>query len=107
MQCEKISEGLKALSDPMRRRILAQLPDEANCTRGNNVSQLADTLGAPQPSISHHLKVLRMAGLVDFRKMCRDVFYWRNPDALHRLIDGMGDSISFDLREKSEPVAKS
>jgi len=76
-----LAEKFKALGDPVRIRILNLLPNSADCDHGNNVSQLAEILGAPQPTISHHLKVLRQAGLVTNRKMCRDVYYWIDPDA--------------------------
>ena len=76
-----LADKFKALGDPVRIKILNHLPNSANCEYGNNVSQLAGKLGVPQPTISHHLKVLRQAGLVTNRKMCRDVFYWIDPAA--------------------------
>lgn len=49
----------KALGDETRLRIIASLENEERC-----VCDLADHLGLPQPTLSHHLKVLRDAGLV-------------------------------------------
>jgi ArsR family transcriptional regulator len=69
---------LWALGDLARLRILRHLPHSENCEHGNNVSQLAEMLGLAQPTVSHHLRVLRQAGLVSNKKMCRDVFYWVN-----------------------------
>ncbi|HHT28563.1 MAG TPA: winged helix-turn-helix transcriptional regulator [Firmicutes bacterium] len=49
----------KALGDENRLRILAALDDRAHC-----VCELARQLGMPQPTLSHHLKILRDTGLV-------------------------------------------
>lgn len=79
---EELAKQLWALGDIVRLKILQRLPRSANCEHGNNVSQLAVKLGMPQPTISHHLRVLRQAGLVANKRMCRDVFYWIDPDAI-------------------------
>src|SRR6266511_568547 len=49
----------RALADPLRLRIVELLATEQLC-----VNHLAVELQAPQPLVSHHLKVLREAGLV-------------------------------------------
>jgi ArsR family transcriptional regulator, arsenate/arsenite/antimonite-responsive transcriptional repressor len=71
-----LSCRLKALGDPTRQRILALLPDTDACADVMNVGELAEALDQPQPTVSHHLKVLLQADLVQNRKMCRDVYYW-------------------------------
>jgi ArsR family transcriptional regulator len=76
MSRDQLSRQLKALADPMRLRILDLLPTQDRCEDVYNVSELARELGIAQPSVSHHLSVLRAAGLVRSRKMCRDVYYW-------------------------------
>jgi ArsR family transcriptional regulator, arsenate/arsenite/antimonite-responsive transcriptional repressor len=78
----RLSEQLKAVADPTRLRILQLLPPTKDCERVYNVSELAEELGVPQPTISHHLKVLYNAGLVQSDKMCRDVYYWINREIL-------------------------
>lgn len=52
----------EALADPVRRDILALLR-EGECPAG----ALVEALGLPQPSVSKHLKTLRIAGLVRAR----------------------------------------
>jgi ArsR family transcriptional regulator len=74
-----LAKQLWAAGDPVRLRILRLLSPTADCEHGNNVSALAKKLGLSQPTVSHHLRVLRQAGLVSYRKMCRDVFYWIDP----------------------------
>jgi ArsR family transcriptional regulator len=78
IQQEKLASQLWAIGDPMRLRLLALLPESPNCEHENNVSRLAEVLDISQPSVSHHLRILRQTGLVSHRKMCRDVFYWKN-----------------------------
>jgi DNA-binding transcriptional ArsR family regulator len=52
----------EVLSEPSRRRILDLLLGGER-----PVGELAEVLGASQPAVSKHLKVLRQAGLVEFR----------------------------------------
>ncbi len=52
----------EVLSEPSRRRILDLL-----LRRERPVGELVEALGASQPAVSKHLKVLRQAGLVEFR----------------------------------------
>ena len=73
-----MAEKLKALADPLRLKMLQLLPHSEKCEHGSNVSTLAEILGLAQPTVSHHLKVLRQAGIVANKKMCRDVYYWVN-----------------------------
>lgn len=73
---ETLAEQLKALADPMRLRILELLPADDTCEDVYNVSELARELGITQPSVSHHLLILKRAKIVKCRKMCRDVYYW-------------------------------
>lgn len=81
---------LKAIADPARLRILRLLPQTDSCSDVYNVSELADEIGLTQPTVSHHLAVLREAGLVNSRRMCRDVYYWLEPAALRKLLDHVG-----------------
>ena len=71
-----LARQLWAIGDEVRLELLLLLPISADCEHGNNVSQLAEKLGLTQPTVSHHLRILRQAGLVNNRRMCRDVFYW-------------------------------
>jgi len=56
---DQLSAVFKALSDPTRRAILAEL------TKGDaNVAELSAPFTVSQPAISKHLKVLEQAGLI-------------------------------------------
>jgi ArsR family transcriptional regulator len=71
-----LSERLKAVADVTRLRILQLLPTRPDCKLVHNVTELAEELRIPQPTVSHHLKVLYTSGLIKSKKMCRDVYYW-------------------------------
>jgi DNA-binding transcriptional ArsR family regulator len=59
----EIAEILKALSHATRLMIVARLADgEAN------VGELSSCLGTPQALVSQQLRILRMSGLVEFRR---------------------------------------
>ncbi|MBD3242430.1 MAG: metalloregulator ArsR/SmtB family transcription factor [Chitinivibrionales bacterium] len=78
----RLAERLKAVADTTRLRILQLLPTRPDCKLVYNVSELAEELQIPQPTVSHHLKVLYNAGLVKSEKMCRDVYYWIDKQAV-------------------------
>lgn len=82
---EQLARELWALGDPVRLRLICLLPREPDCKSRNNVTQLAEALGLSQPTVSHHLRVLRQAGLVQNHKMCRDVFYWLDEEAVRNV----------------------
>jgi ArsR family transcriptional regulator len=65
----------KALSDPLRLRLLDLLPASGQ-KRHFCVCELADELGVSQPCLSHHLNILKNAGLVGFEKDGCSVFYF-------------------------------
>lgn len=76
---------LAVLADPQRRAILEELARGPVCT----CTQLVETVDASQPTVSHHLKVLREAGLVVGERCGRYVEYAVVPDALRRLADAL------------------
>jgi DNA-binding transcriptional ArsR family regulator len=58
------------LGDPTRVRIMLLL-----CRGELNVSRLCATLGLPQPSVSHHLGLLRRGGLLTTRREGKSIHY--------------------------------
>lgn len=68
-----LAARLKALSDPTRLRMLDLLAQQAEplC-----VCDITDQFEQNQPTISHHLKLLREAGLIDSEKRGIWAFYW-------------------------------
>lgn len=87
MKVVSLERKLKALGDPVRFKILMLLPKSENCCgKLFNVSDLSVELGIPQPTVSHHLNTLKNVGLVNSKKMCRDVYYWVNRDEVENII---------------------
>jgi ArsR family transcriptional regulator, arsenate/arsenite/antimonite-responsive transcriptional repressor len=74
---------LKALSDPVRLRLLSVV---ASHTGGEAcVCDLSAGIDLTQPTISHHLKVLRMAGLLESERRGSWVYYRVVSNALQQL----------------------
>lgn len=75
---------LKALADPTRLRILSLLSryEGEVC-----VFEIVESFTLEQPTISHHLRILRDAGLVDCRKKGLWAYYYVRREALNRAQD--------------------
>lgn len=84
-EAEQLAGGLKALAHPARLRILslisAQEEGEA-C-----VCHLTEPLGLAQPTVSHHLKLLHEAGLVEREQRGTWAHYRVDRGALRRLAE--------------------
>lgn len=84
---------LRALADPSRLRILELLKQKGCCSceevnaraAGLCVCDLEEALGLTQPTITHHLKVLREVGLVECRRLGPWLYCRRNEAALQEL----------------------
>ncbi|MCI0157102.1 metalloregulator ArsR/SmtB family transcription factor [Leifsonia shinshuensis] len=81
--------SLKRISDPTRARILRLLLDAPD-GRGS-VTRLAETLGLRQPTVSHHLKLLRDEGLVERAQEGRTAWYSITTDQLDRVAELVRD----------------
>ena len=77
----ELAARFKALADPTRVAILSMLSAESEVC----VCVLTDELGLSQPTISHHLRILREAGLVEATRRGTWAFYRLLPDALEAL----------------------
>jgi ArsR family transcriptional regulator len=64
-------EVFKMLADESRLKILLALAQDGEL----HVSALCELLGQSQPAVSHHLTLLRMAGLVGYRRDGKHNFY--------------------------------
>ncbi|MBM3994034.1 MAG: winged helix-turn-helix transcriptional regulator [Planctomycetes bacterium] len=77
LQSSVCARYLKALSDPDRLKIIQCLQDGPK-----NVSEIAGLLGRELVNVSHHLGVLRHAGIVQDRKQGKYVLYSLHPSVL-------------------------
>src|SRR6201995_232238 len=82
-QAVELATMFKALGDPVRLRLLSLIashPGGQAC-----VCEISGTFDVSQPTISHHLKLLRSAGLLDCERRGTWVYYWVIPSALQQL----------------------
>jgi ArsR family transcriptional regulator len=81
-EAKGIAELLKALADPARVRLVNLLATSADpiC-----VCDLTAPLGLSQPTVSHHLRKLREAGLVQCERRGTWAYYWLDRAAMARL----------------------
>lgn len=77
---EQAARVFKALADPTRVRLLSMVAAAAN--REACVCDLTGSLDLSQPTISHHLKVLKDAGLLERERRGSWAYYRLRPEAL-------------------------
>jgi len=82
-QIEKIS---KALGDSNRLKILHYISGKGGC---GECSALQDVIELAQPSISHHVKILLEAGLIEGEKEGRNYSYTLNSTVLNQYIESL------------------
>jgi len=83
---ESLAARFKALADPTRVAIVNRLAGCNECC----VCDLTDAFDLSQPTISHHLRVLRDAGLVDASRRGTWAFYRLVPEAVAELRGALG-----------------
>ena len=72
----------KALSDPMRRKILLMLSE-----RDMPAGDIASKFDISAPSVSKHLSVLKASGLINSRKSGQKIIYSLNPSPMRNILD--------------------
>lgn len=91
LDLDTLAKQLWAIGDPVRLEIMRLLPTEPTCENICNVSKIAERIGLSQPATSHHLRILRQAGIIKNEKKCRDMIYWIDLEA--------SSAVSESLRE--------
>ena len=86
-QAERITVLARALGDPIRVQLLDVLRRHAGKVC---VCELVPLFDVSQPTVSHHLKVLRQAGLVGSEKRGLWAYYYVVPDGLAELERWLG-----------------
>jgi len=81
-QAARMASVAKALGDPIRLQLIDVLRKHAGKVC---VCELVPLFDLSQPTVSHHLKVLRDAGLVDSERQGLWAYYYVIPDALREL----------------------
>jgi ArsR family transcriptional regulator, arsenate/arsenite/antimonite-responsive transcriptional repressor len=85
---EALASALKVLADPARLRLLSLI--QAQPTAEACVCHLTEPLGLSQPTVSHHLKVLLDAGLVERDQRGSWAYFRVVPDRIRALRELLG-----------------
>lgn len=83
MDDSTVVEQFKALGDPVRWAIVNELRSGTRCA-----CELSERARVSPPLLSHHLKVLRQAGLIDATRRGRWIDYTLDTEALGALVTG-------------------
>ncbi|KAF0111271.1 MAG: putative ArsR family transcriptional regulator [Chloroflexi bacterium] len=67
----------KALADETRQKIMSLC-----CCKQLSVTEIVQQMGVSQPTVSHHLKILRDAGLVKVERRGKEIYYTLNQERL-------------------------
>lgn len=92
---KKACKVLKLVSEESKLRIMLLLAKEGPCT----VTEISETLNINQPTLSHHLSLLRNADLVDGNREGKNIFY----DINEMLWREMGKQF-FDYLQKGNDI---
>jgi len=84
------------LSDPKRIAILYALADNPQ-----SVTELAETLGMPQPTLSRHLKVLRERGMVVAERQGANIYYSLGDKRIIKALDLLREVLADHLSKRS------
>ena len=82
VQAERMADVAKALGDPVRLQLVDVLRKHAGAVC---VCELVPLFDISQPTVSHHLKVLREAGLVGCERRGLWAYYYVMPEAMREL----------------------
>lgn len=84
---ERLASALRVLADPARLRLINLIA--ARAENGSCVCDLTEVLGLSQPTVSHHLKVLVEAGLLQREQRGRWAFFRLRPEPLELLSEAL------------------
>lgn len=94
---ESLAGQFKALADPTRLAIVNQLASSGECCVCN-----LEPLGLSQPTISHHLRILREAGLVESTRRGTWAYYRLVPDAVAALALALTGGDEHDAAQRGD-----
>ncbi len=91
----------QALADPTRFAIVKQLAADGEVC----ACDLSSCCDVSQPTVSHHLKVLRQAGVIACERRGTWIYYWLEPKAAHR-VTALGRLLSASARKAPKRLIK-
>jgi len=94
---QTLDRMLHAVADPTRRRILSALKEKDACSLGKETGLCAcdieQRIHLTQPTVSHHMAILKQAGLVQASKQGQWMWYRRNETVLRDLARSLRDTL--------------
>jgi DNA-binding transcriptional ArsR family regulator len=84
-----MSKVFTALGDEHRQRILLLF----DAGERLNVGQIAEVSTLTRSTVSHHLKILRQAGVLDSEKVGKEVWFWINTPLLEETFTNVLDYV--------------
>ena len=87
----------KAIGDETRQKIMSLC-----CCRQISVSEIVAQMGVTQPTVSHHLRILRDAGLVRTERRGKEIYYTLNQERLAQGCCRVADEFAPDIDLKIE-----
>ena len=99
---ERFARIAKALADPRRFQILEEI---ANC-REVGCQRLCEQFPVAQPTMSHHLKELAQAGLIEPWREGQFVFYRFRDDVLKEYLHTLEDRLGMDVAARRVAEAR-
>jgi ArsR family transcriptional regulator len=92
----------KAIADQTRQEIMRLL-----CCQWLPVGDVVEQTGVSQPTVSHHLAILREAGLVTTRRQGKQIFYTLNQDAVAVCCGVLMQNFAPEMIPLTEPTTTS
>ena len=80
-----LAQVFKALSDKTRQEILGIVSESEK-----KVSEICSEFQVSQPTISHHLQILKKSGLVETRKEGKNIFYYTKKNSINTILEEVG-----------------
>lgn len=100
--CQKI---LTAFGDPNRQHLMIEMMQMGDCN-GVRVGDITERTHLSRPAVSHHLQILKDAGILKMREEGTKNFYYFAPDmeAFDTLIDTLAEAkqIALELPDRSQ-----
>ena len=90
---QRMSKIFTALGDEHRQRILLTFEQGERL----NVSQIVSVSTLSRPAVSHHLKILREAGVLESEKVGKEIFFWVNKIILMETFGNVMDYLEHNL----------
>lgn len=92
-----LNSFLHAIADPTRRRILRALTEKGGASIGKETglcsSDIEQRIKLAQPTISHHMRILEKAGLVEAKREGHWRWYCRNEKLIAEMMKGLKNQL--------------